>query len=92
MGVDIVLKSIALPVAGNNSVYEFTGSSSLREIGLAEKFYFQAPDKFAVMLSSFGFHTSLKPTQQPHQRALAAYLCRSIELGRLVEPSAMAIK
>jgi hypothetical protein len=92
MGVEILIKSMRKPEGDYNAVYEFTGSNNLREIGLAEQFYFQAPDKFSVMLSSFGFHTSVKPTQQPHQRALAMFLKKSIETGRLVEQSNVAVK
>lgn len=91
MGVDICIRSMKKAEGANNGVYEFTGNASLREIGLAEKFYFQSPDKFDVMLTNFGFHTSIKSTQQPHQRALAVLLNKSIELGRLAEqPSAKA--
>ncbi len=92
LGVDILVKSMKKVEGDYSAVYAFTGSSNLLEIGLAEQFYFQAPDKFAVTLSSFGFHTSVKPTQQPHQRILALYLKKSIETGRLVEAAKGALK
>ena len=66
----------------SKGVFEFQGNKALEEIGLREKFYFKAPDRFSLdpSLASEG-----KASQKGvYQRLLGLYLQKSIHYGQLV--------
>jgi hypothetical protein len=66
-----------------SGLFEFHGSKTLEDIGLSEKFFFEAPDKFSLdpRESKTGRVQTVKGI---YQQLLALYLKKSIQMGELV--------
>ena len=81
---DIEIYSMQKHPGNKENLYEFTGSKSLAEIGLSERFWFKAP---------YCFYRHLPDTDNSHegqaknesQHLLSRFLVRSIELGDLID-------
>jgi hypothetical protein len=70
-----------------NGLFEFSGSKSLEEIGLSERFLFEAPDHFALY-SSDNKREQIPPKKGVYQTLLALYLKKSIQAGCLISQEA----
>jgi hypothetical protein len=80
--------SMKKPEGTKGNIFEFHGSKALEEIGLREKFYFQAPDKFS--LSPAGEQNDSKPAKKGiYKELLGIYLQKSIQFGELVAQGAI---
>lgn len=84
-GKEYVIHTMGNPEGGHGSIFEVNGSESLQEIGLAKKFYFQAPDKFSLGLPSNAWSIIYGEANNHEQQILSIFLLRSIEQRRLVE-------
>ena len=83
LGKTVEIFSMQKPVGTKGNIFEFHGNKALEDIGLTEKFYFQAPDKFS--LGPAGEPIDQKPARKGiYKELLGIYLLKSIQYGKLV--------
>jgi hypothetical protein len=83
LGKTVQIFAMQQPEGVPGSVFEFRGDKSLEQIGLKEKFYFQAPDKFYLDPQILPQDEKM-PRKGVYQLLLSLYLQKSILHGELV--------
>jgi hypothetical protein len=87
LGKPILIDSMHKPEGGSGSVFEFTGSDSLNEIGLNEKFWFKCNSYsyggFSNELPISDNQTEIVDPNNDFQLVLAIFLKKCISNGRL---------
>jgi hypothetical protein len=83
LGKTVEIFSMQKPLGTKGNIFEFHGSKALEEIGLREKFYFQAPDRFSLVAPED--IKDQKPGRKGiYKELLGIYLLKSIQYGKLV--------
>jgi hypothetical protein len=83
LGKEISIYTMEKPKGGFGSVFEFTGSDSLNEIGLNQKFWFKYNHGFSNALPISENQTELVYPKDDYQRVLAIFLEKCIRNQRL---------
>ena len=83
LGKTIEIFAMQKPEGLPGSIFEFRGNKALESIGLKERFYFQAPDKFS--LDPAQGEEDKHPKKGIYQLLLSLCLRASISNGQLVQ-------
>lgn len=82
-GKPITIDIMQKPKGGSGSVFEFTGSNSLTEIGLNNKFWFKCKHGFSNELPISRNQTEIIEPKNLYQYVLSLFLEKCIFNGRL---------
>ncbi|MBI3720283.1 MAG: hypothetical protein HY252_17020 [Sphingobacteriales bacterium] len=83
LGKSVSIDTMQKPKGGFGSVFEFTGSDSLNEIGLNQKFWFRCNHGFSNELPVSQNQTEIISPQNDYQRVLSIFLEKCIRNRRL---------
>jgi hypothetical protein len=83
LGKTVEIFAMQRPKGLPGTLFEFQGDKSLEQIGLKEKFYFQAPDNFYLEPSTLPQGKTIQK-KGIYQLLLSLYLQKSIRCGELV--------
>lgn len=83
LGKPLSIDTMQKPKGVFGSVFEFTGNSSLKEIGLNQKFWFRCDHGFSNELPESENQTEIISPKNDYQRVLSIFLEKCIRNGRL---------
>lgn len=79
----VSIDTMQKPKRGFGSVFEFTGSESLLEMGLNQKFWFRCNYGFSNVLPVSENQTEIVFPENDYQKVLSIFLEKCIRNGRL---------
>jgi len=83
-GISVQIDDFKKP-QGYGSMFEDNGTESLKSIGLENKFYFQAPNKFSLELPTNDGAQIYIEAANDEQQLLAIFLMIAIRKGELMD-------